>query len=333
MSACGPDAKPGLAISAMRVLRCAAVLVAALASLVQAQAQTPAPPQVGVILQGGPWYAMVEGLRAGLRDLDLKEGKDYVLSIRDTGGDLNAVGDAARVFERDKAALIFTAATSVSLAAKKATVSTPVVFAAGTDPVVVGLVQSIRAPGGRITGVQFSTGEVSGKRLELLRDMVPKLARVVTFYNPQNASSIESAKEGREAARVLGIDFLERHVSTPDELEAALEAFRPGDADAYVAVADALVESRSDLVVEMARVKHLPTLFTQERITERGGLASYGASYPDVGRLSAKYVQRILSGADPAELPVERVTGLVRGKLDHRPADWALRPGSGALPC
>ena len=101
--------------------------------------------------------------------------------------------------------------------------------------------------------MQFSTGEVSGKRLELLREMVPKLARVVTFYNPQNASSIESAKEGREAARVLGIDFLERHVSTPDELEAALEAFRPGDADAYVAVADALVESRSDLVVEMAQ--------------------------------------------------------------------------------
>src|SRR3954447_7731903 len=109
MRACGLEADLNLAGSALRVLRRAAIFVTVLASLVQTQAQAPAPPQVGVILQGGPWYAMVEGLRAGLRDLNLREGTDYVLRMRDTGGDLKAVEQAAQALERDKVALIFTA--------------------------------------------------------------------------------------------------------------------------------------------------------------------------------------------------------------------------------
>jgi len=130
-----------------------AIACIAISSL-PASAQTPAR-LVGVILQGGPWYAMVEGLKVGLKAHGLEEGKHFTLRIRDTAGDLNAVEEAAQAFERDQVALIFTAATSVTVAAKNATGRTPIVFAAGTDPVMVGLVDSVRLPGGRITGVHF----------------------------------------------------------------------------------------------------------------------------------------------------------------------------------
>jgi putative ABC transport system substrate-binding protein len=291
------------------MLRYAVAVASALASCLGAQAQAPAP-HVGVILQGGAWYAMVEGLRAGLKEQHLEEGKHFALKIRDTGGDLRAVEVAARTFEQEKVALIFTAATSVSVAAKRATANTPLVFAAGTDPVAVGLVESVRSPEGRTTGVHFSAGDVTGKRLELLKEMVPGLARVVTFYNPQNPSAIESSKVGREAARLLKIEFFERHVFTPEELQAALEALKPGEADAYVAVADALVDSHAHLIIETARAKRLPTMFYEEIIAARGGLASYGVSFPEVGRLAGKYVGRILRGTQPGDLPVERMTAL-----------------------
>jgi len=253
---------------------------------------------------------MVEGLKVGLKAHGLEEGKHFILRIRDTAGDLNAVEEAAQAFERDQVALIFTAATSVSVAAKNATGRTPIVFAAGTDPVMVGLVDSVRLPGGRITGVHFSAGDVTAKRFELLREMVPKLARVVTFYNPKSLPALESAGRGREAARLLNIEFLERYVSTVQELQAGLEELRPGEADGYVAVADALVDSHAHLIIDTARAKRLPTIFYEESIAASGGLASYGVDFRAVGGLAAKYVARILGGSPPGELPIERMTAL-----------------------
>ena len=207
-------------------------------------------------------------------------------------------------------ALIFTAATSVAVAAKNATGTTPIVFGAGTDPVIEGLVDSVRLPGGRITGVHFSAGDVTAKRFELLREMVPKLARVVTFCNPKSLPALESAGRGQEAARLLNIEFLERHVSTAQELQAALDELRPGEADGYVAVADALVDSHAHLIIDTARVKRLPTIFYEESIAARGGLASYGVDFRAVGSVAAKYVARILGGSPPGELPIERMTAL-----------------------
>jgi putative ABC transport system substrate-binding protein len=263
--------------------------------------------RIGIILQGGPFYTMIDGLRDGLAELGLVEGKQLRFDIRDTRGDLKAVEAAARDLERDRVKILYTIATSVTLAAKRSTANTPIVFNAGTDPTVVGLVESFARPGGRLTGVHFLTTDLTGKRLEILRDLVPKLRRVVTFYSPANASAVESVKQGREAARHLHIHFLERHVGSVNELRTALGALHAGEADAYVDASDAMVFSQSQLVIDVARTKALPTMFQEQSLIPKGGLASYGVSYHEVGRLSAKYVQRILSGARPETLAVETV--------------------------
>ena len=278
---------------------------ALLAFLHAADAQQAKVHRVGVILQGGPWYAMLDGLRDGLRELGVVEGKHLVLEIRDTQGDLAAVEEAARSLERHQVDLIFTAATSVTVAAKRATATTPIVFCAGTDPTSIGLVESFASPGGSLTGVYFRSTELTGKRLEILRETLPKLRRVVTFYNPSNPSAQESAKEGREAARLLGVDFIERHVTSVERLQAALRALRARDADAYVAVSDAMVDNQGQLLIDTAKAKRLPTMFYAESLVRKGGLASYGPDFHEAGRLSAKHVQRILAGTNPKDLPVE----------------------------
>jgi putative ABC transport system substrate-binding protein len=274
---------------------------------VVASAQQPKAPKVGVILQGGPWYAVVEGLRDGLNELGLVEGKNFVLEIRDTEGDLKAVERAAKELEQAKVNLIYTAATSVSLSAQKATEKTPIVFVAGTNPVTVKLVNSIRAPGDRLTGVHVRATDLIGKRLELLREIIPDLRRVVTFYNPSNRSAIEGAKEAREAARLLGLELIERKVASVEELQNALRTYRTGEADAFIAVSDAMIDSQIQSVIDMARANRLPTMHYELIAVEQGGLVSYSSDFKDAGRQSAKYVQQILAGTSPAQLPVEGI--------------------------
>ncbi len=281
--------------------------VAFLFHLPFASAQDARIPKVGVILQGGSWYEMVDGLRDGLRELGLVEGKQFVLEIHDTQGDLKAVEEAARNLEQQKVGLIYTLATSVSLAAKQATENIPIVFVAGTNPVTVKLVQSIPTPGGRLTGVQFRATDLTGKRLELLREIVPNLRRVVTFYNPHNLSAIESSKEARKAAQNLGLELIERHVGSIEELQKALQTFRPDEADACIAISDAMVDSQIQSIIDMARTKSLPTMLYDPSAVAKGGLATYSADYKEIGRVSAKYVRRVLAGTSPSELPVEGI--------------------------
>jgi putative ABC transport system substrate-binding protein len=251
---------------------------------------------------------LVDGLRQGLRELGLEEGKRIVLDIRDTKGDLKGVEEAARDLERGKVDLIYTVATSVTIAAKRATAQTPIVFYAGADPVAAGLVESLAKPGGRLTGVHGLATELTAKRLEILKEMMPRLRRVVTFYDPGNVVARENARRGREAARQLGVEFVERHVSSVEELRLGLRGLKPGDADAYFYTADAMVASQADLVIDAARVKKLPTMFSEYSLAAKGALASsasYGQSLHEVGRMSAKHVQRILAGTHPKDLPVE----------------------------
>jgi ABC-type uncharacterized transport system substrate-binding protein len=261
--------------------------------------------KVGVILQGGSWYAMVEGLRQGLSEQGLVEGKQVVFDIRDMHGDLKAVEKAAKNLEDEKVDLICTFATSVSVAAKRATRNVPIVFAAGTNPVAVRLVESIPRPGGRLTGVEFRATDLTGKRLELLREIVPDLRRVATFYDPNNPSAIEAVHEAREATRKLHLELVERHVSSVDELKKVLQAFKRDEADAVVAVSDAMVDSQIQYLIEMAITRKLPTMLYDPGAVIRGGLATYSPDYSEVGRISANYVGRILAGAKPGDLPVE----------------------------
>lgn len=272
-----------------------------------ADAQRPAVDvsRVGVIHHGGTFEAVIDGLRDGLKELGFEEGKHFVLDIRDTKGDLKAAEEAARSLERGKVNLIYAVTTSVAQAVKRATAQIPIVFYAGADPVAAGMVESLAKPGGRLTGVHGLVTELTGKRLEILKEILPKLRRVVTFYNPRNRVPQEAAKLGREAARQLGVQFIERHVTSVEELRLGLQALKAGEVDAYFLTSDGMVLSQAQLVIDTARAKRLPTMFNEDGLVAKGALASYGHSFREIGRMSAKHVQRILVGTNPRDLPVE----------------------------
>jgi ABC-type uncharacterized transport system substrate-binding protein len=271
------------------------------------EAQQTRVHRVGVIMQGGPYYEAVEGLRDGLRKLGLQEKKDFVLDIRDAKGDLKVVEQSAKQLEHEKVDLIYTLATSVTKAVKGATTGIPIVFYAGNDPVSVGLVESFAHPGGQLTGVHFRVGDLTGKRLEILKEIYPKLHRVVTFYDPTSSVSLEAAQLGRDASSQLGIQLLERHVASVQELRSALGALKKGEVDAYAYTSDAMVGSQAQLIIDTAKAKGFATMYHEGGLVTAGALASYGVSYYGAGLTSAKYVQRILAGTKPKDLPVETV--------------------------
>jgi len=270
-----------------------------------AEAQQAKVYRVGVILPGGPYYSRIDGLRDGLRELGLEEGKHFVLEIRDTKGDLKAVEAVARNLEREKVNLIYAVTTSVTTVVKRATADIPIVFAVGLDPVAAGLVESFAKPGGRLTGVHLLGTDLTAKRLEILKEILPKLRRVLTFYNPNNRSARESSKSAREAAQHLRVEFVERHVASVEELRAGLGALRAGEADAFFYVGDAMVTSQAQWIIAAAKAKRLPTMFHDRSFVAQGALASYGVNSREAGRLSAKHVQRVLAGTNPKDLPVE----------------------------
>ncbi|MET0163434.1 MAG: ABC transporter substrate-binding protein [Vicinamibacterales bacterium] len=297
----------GAGMIAARTTLAGVLTVALLVTSLGVEAQSARVYRVGVVLQGGANFAAIDGLRDGLRELGLEEGKQFVLDVRDAKGNLASVEAAAKDLEREKVDLIYAVATSVTLAAKRATTSVPIVFYAGTDPVAIGLVESFRKPGGRMTGIHGQLTDLTGKRLELLKQMIPSLRRVVTFYTPDNPASQQSVKIAREAARQLKLELIERPVASVGELRAGLRALRPGEADAFCYVADAMVASQDELIIETAFAKRLPTMLSYKGSVTNGALASYGESYFALGRLAAKHVQRILLGADPGSLPVEQL--------------------------
>jgi putative ABC transport system substrate-binding protein len=287
-----------------------AILVAALlfALCFTAEAQQSKVYRVGVLVPGEAWYEIIDGLRLGLREVGLEERKQFTLAIRDWKGDLKAAEEAARSLEQEKVNLIYATSSNSTIAAKRATAEIPVVFCAGTDPVVLGLVESFANPGGRLTGVYTRVTDLTAKRLEILTEIVPKLRRVVSFYNPRTPVARESARLAREEiARLKGVEFVERHFASIEELQAAIRALKVGEVDAYLAVSDPTVSNQAQLIIDTARDKKLATMFEHLNHVTRGGLASYGVSFHELGRLSAKYVQRVLNGVKPNDLPVQAV--------------------------
>jgi ABC-type uncharacterized transport system substrate-binding protein len=272
-----------------------------------ANAQQPKVYRIGAIHQGGPIKAIVDGLRDGLKEAGLEEGKHFVLDIRDAKGDIKAVEEAAKNFEREKVNLIYAVTTSTVTVVRNVTSKSPIVFAVGSDPVASELVQSYGKPGGRLTGVQYSSTDLTGKRLEILKEMMPKLSRVVIFYNPNNRVAVEAAALARQAGKQLGVQVVERHATSVEELRQRVGALKAKEADAYFFIVDAMVTSQAQLIIDMAKSKKLPTMFSEQSLVAMGGLASYGQNFHETGRLSAKYVQKIMTGAPPGDLRVEVV--------------------------
>src|SRR5262245_7437376 len=283
------------------------LLAIVLLTVSSAEAQQAKVYRVGVIHQGGAYKAVVDGLRDGLRQLGYEDGKQILLEIRDTKSDPKLVEEAARTFERERVNLIYVVTTLVATAVKNVTSHIPIVFAVGSDPVGSGLVQSFGKPGGRLTGVQYSTTDLTGKRLEILKEILPKLSRVVTFYNPSNRMAMEAAALAREAARHFRVQLIGGDTASVDVLQQAMSKSKVGEVDAYFYISDGMLTSHAQLVIDMATSKRLPTMFPEQGLVAMGGLASYGQNFYEIGRLSAKYVQKVMTGAQPGDLRVEMV--------------------------
>jgi putative ABC transport system substrate-binding protein len=281
---------------------------AAVALPLVARAQTAGLKRVGVVYQGGPYEVSIEGLREGLRATGLEEDRRVALLLRNAQADVAAAEAAARALERDdKVDVIVAIGTSTARAVKRATTEVPIVFAAGTDPVAAGLVESIATPGGRLTGFYSLTVDLTAKRLELLREIVPKLRRIVTLYDPRTPGAVTSLAAAREAAGKLNIEVVAQQVTSPEELRNRLRTLSTAEAEAYFFIADFLVINQTPLVIEAANALRLPTMATQLGAVRTGALAAYGPDFREYGRGPARYVARILAGSLPRDLPVEAV--------------------------
>jgi len=270
-----------------------------------AGAAEPAQPvRIGVLnASWGPTPGEV-GLRDGLQELGYGENEDFVLGIRFTQGDLAALPAAARDLVQYGVDLIFTAQESPAKAAQMATTKIPIVFVAVGNPVKLGLVQSFARPGGNITGVTELHAELGPKRLEVFQELIPGLKRVMFPYDPTEAATVVEAEVYREAARRLGIELVEKAVRSEEEGQKTLAQVGKGEVDGILAPFGSSLNLYG-LVLEATSQPGIPTMFEEAFAVERGGLASYGPDIYESGRQAARLVDKILKGADPAEIPVE----------------------------
>ena len=251
---------------------------------------------------------LVGSFRAGLRELGYVEGRSIVIEYRWAEGKYERFPALIAELLAQKVELIVTAGTPASLAVKKATTSVPLVMVAVGDPVDTGLVASLARPGGNITGLNSTVEGLEGKRLELLREVIPKLSHVAVFRNPENPTLLNYLTEMKAAAQVLGIKLQVLEVRTSGDLEEAFKAVvraRPG---ALRVLGDRLFLHNRQRIMDFVNKQRLPTVPTHPELVELGGLLSFGPSYPGMHRRAAYFVDRILKGAKPADLPVERPT-------------------------
>jgi putative ABC transport system substrate-binding protein len=273
-----------------------------------AQTQQPTKiPRIGFQSAAFPSAnaARIEAFRQALRELGYVEGKNIVIEYRYAEGKLDRLSELAAELVRLKVDVIVTAAPSSTRAAKKATSTIPIIMAFDNDPVGSGFVASLARPGGNITGLSNLAPEISGKQLELLKEIVPRLSHVAVLRT-STLTSAQVLKEMELAAGALGVKLQYLDVLDPKDIETAFQAAGKGRADAVLALASPILESHRTQVVELAAKSRLPTIYHVAEFVEAGGLMSYGVSFIDLYRRAATYVDKILKGAKPADLPVEQ---------------------------
>jgi putative ABC transport system substrate-binding protein len=270
-------------------------------------AQPPKLHRIGVLFPGGAQYETLNGLREGLKELGLEEGKQFVFVLKDTKGETAAAEQGAKALEQENVSLICAMTSPVITTAKATTARVPIVFTIGSDPVTLGLVDSFPKPGGRLTGVHYPVRDLTAKRLEILKELLPKISRVITYYDPTNRVASEGATMAREEGKRLGIKLIESHVSSVNELQRELQKLKHDDADAFFYTPDPMVGSQSQLIIDTAKAKKLATMFQEQSLVANGALAGYGQNYREIGRLSARYVQQVLNGAAPRDMKIETV--------------------------
>ncbi len=250
----------------------------------------------------------VEALRGGLRDLGYLEGKNIASEYRWAEGRFDRLSGLAAELVRLKVDIIVTGGTASTQAAMRATTTIPIVMVGTGDPLRAGLVASLDRPGGNVTGLTQLGAEVAGKRLQILKDAVPNVARVAFLWNRANASHVTYFEELQGAARGLGLTLQSVEVREPQEVERAFAGMMRERPDALIVTADSAHELRQAWIVDFTAKRRLPAMYQLKEYVAAGGLMSYGTSITDQYRRAATYVDKILKGAKPADLPVEQPT-------------------------
>ena len=270
-----------------------------------ARAQQPAMPVIGLLDQRSPdaLADRLRGFRQGLKDAGFVEGQNAAIEYRWAENQVDRLPQlAADLVRRQVAVIVAPAGLAPALAAKAATKTIPIVFVIADDPVKLGLVASLARPGGNLTGINFLSGELTAKRLELLRELMPSATRVAVLVNPANAENPE--REVEAAARSIGLQIQTLNASTIREINAAFATFVRDRPDAVFVGLDPFFNSRRIQLVQLAARYAIPASYPARDFAEAGGLMSYGADIVDAWRQAGSYAGRILKGAKAADLPV-----------------------------
>jgi putative ABC transport system substrate-binding protein len=266
--------------------------------------------RIGVLSPGTPPPGPLDALRQGLRELGYEDGRNVSIEWRFSGPTDQRLRDLAEELVRLKVDVIVAINTQASLAAKRATATTPIVIARVSDPVRTGLVASFAHPGGNVTGLTGFSDELSGKRLEIIRELLPKLSRLAVLWNSGNPGIELSVREMERPARQFGIEPQLHGVRGSDDFRTALEGVTRERPSALFVFDDVLMTTHKTQVLDWAARVRLPVISQYSELTEAGGLMAYGPNIPNIYRRAAIYVDKILKGAKPAELPVEQPTKL-----------------------
>jgi putative ABC transport system substrate-binding protein len=279
--------------------------VAAMPFAVRAQ---QAVPVVG-FLHSGTRVPAHEGFRQGLNDTGFVDGQNVAIEFRYAEGRYQRVaGLADNLVRRPVDVLCAAGGMHTVIAAKKTTVTIPIVFAAGSDPVKFGVVTSLNRPGGNITGVSFFTAELEAKRLGLLKGLVPQAGEIGVLVNPTNANAQNQTKDVQEAGRTLGAQVHLIQASNEREIDSALAGLAQKRTGALLVASDPFFFARRQQLIALAARHSIPAIYEWREFAEAGGLMSYGTHLTDAYRQAGRYVGRILRGEKPAELPIMRTT-------------------------
>jgi putative tryptophan/tyrosine transport system substrate-binding protein len=276
-----------------------------------ALAQQPTMPVIGLLDPRSP-DAMADRLRAfrlGLKDVGYVEGENVTIIYRFAEDQNDRLPELAAELVRRRVTVIAASATTAAPAAKAATTTIPIAFIAAQDPVRLGLVASLARPGGNLTGINFFTGELAAKRLDLLHELLPRAVRVAVLVNPADAANTASIlRDVEAAARAIGLQVQVLNASTRREINSAFENVGRDRPDALFVGANTFLNARHIQVVQLAAFHRLPAVYPTRDFVEVGGLMSYGTNFMDAFRQLGTYAGRILNGAKPADLPVVQST-------------------------
>jgi putative ABC transport system substrate-binding protein len=291
---------------ALNTFRLAIVLIlgSLLASISAAEAQQAGPVyRIGFLRNGPPPETFIDGLRQGLRELGYVEGQNISIEYG-LAGSADQLPEAAAELVRRNVDVIIASGTPPVPAAKNATRTIPIVFVAAIDPVATGVVASLARPDGNVTGFALIEADLMGKRLELLREVVPGLSRVAVLSQAKNPGNAEYIRQAELAAQALGIQLQVVAVREPGDFERAFVEMR--GTGAVIKLADVLFTSYQEQIVELAARNQLPVVYGARFFADAGGLMAYGADLRDQYRRAATYVDKILKGAKPADLPIQQ---------------------------